>query len=160
MNKDRLAYIVLLFVLLLTACASQKSEVDVQNAQTIVITHVNLVPMTAEFVLEDQTVLIEGSQIAAIGPTDEITTPEDAMIIDGTGAYLMPGLADMHMHTMPNWDEQFPISPFVLYLANGVTTIRNLDPRPDVEHESISPDYALKCGMKFKTETARVPPCI
>ena len=144
MNKDRLAYIVLLFVLLLTACASQKSEVDVQNAQTIVITHVNLVPMTAEFVLEDQTVLIEGSQIAAIGPTDEITTPEDAMIIDGTGAYLMPGLADMHMHTMPNWDEQFPISPFVLYLANGVTTIRNLDPRPDVEHESISPDYALK----------------
>jgi len=107
------------------------------------IIHVNLVPMTAEIVLEDQTVLIEGTHIAAIGPADEIKVPKDATFIDGTGTYLMPGLADMHMHTMPNWDEQFPISPFVLYLANGVTTIRNLDPRPDTEHESISPIYAL-----------------
>lgn len=139
----KLTYTLLLFTFILTACTSQASEGDVQNAQTIVITHVNLVPMTAEIVLEDQTVLIEGSKISAIGSTDEITIPEDAMIIDGTGAYLMPGLADMHMHTMPNWDEQFPISPFVLYLANGITTIRNLDPRPDSEHESISPNYAL-----------------
>ncbi|MFA9403897.1 MAG: hypothetical protein ACERKY_12650, partial [Anaerolineales bacterium] len=31
-------------------------------------THVNLVPMTAEIVLENQTVLIEGPNIIAIGP--------------------------------------------------------------------------------------------
>jgi hypothetical protein len=131
---------ILLFSFLLAACASGASADD---GQRIAITHVNLVPMTAEIILSDQTILIEGERIAAVGPADEIRIPKDATIIDGTGAYLMPGLADMHMHTLPNWDEQFPISPFVMYLANGVTTIRNLDPRPDSEHESISPGYAL-----------------
>ncbi|TET97550.1 MAG: hypothetical protein E3J30_08545 [Anaerolineales bacterium] len=92
-------------------------------------THVNLVPMTAEIVLENQTVLIEGSRIIAIGPSDEISIPPDAAIIDGEGAYLMPGLADMHMHTNQDWDtDAWPVSPLALYLANGVTTIRDFGP--------------------------------
>jgi imidazolonepropionase-like amidohydrolase len=41
------------------------------------------------------------------------------MVIDGGGQYLMPGLADMHVHT---WSE----GDFVLFLANGVTTVRNM----------------------------------
>jgi len=138
----KLAHILLLSFIL-AACAGVPSEGDVQETQKIAITHVNLVPMTTEIILANQTVLIEGTRIAAVGPADEIKIPKNATIIDGTGAYLMPSLADMHMHTMPNWDEQFPISPFVLYLANGVTTVRNLDPRPDTEHETISPDYVL-----------------
>ena len=43
----------------------------------------------------------------------------------------MPGLADMHMHTRDNWDEwlsDWPVSPLILYLANGVTTIRCFGP--------------------------------
>ncbi len=139
----KLVYMLLLLSSLLAACAGQTSEGDLQDVENTAIIHVNLVPMTAEIILEDQTVLISGSQITAIGPTNETTIPQEALIIDGTGAYLMPGLADMHMHTMPNWDDQFPVSPFVLYLANGVTTIRNLDPRPDSEHEPFSPNYAL-----------------
>lgn len=121
----KLTYLLMLFSFTLVSCDGQISEVDVQDFQEIAITHVNLVPMTAEIILGDQTVLIEESRISAVGPTDEISILKDVMVIDGTGAYLMPGLADMHMHTFPNWDEQFPISPFVLYLANGVTTIRN-----------------------------------
>ncbi|HKE00213.1 MAG TPA: amidohydrolase family protein, partial [Planctomycetota bacterium] len=39
--------------------------------------------------------------------------------IDGRGKFLMPGLADMHVHT---WSEQ----DFPLFLANGVTTVRNM----------------------------------
>ena len=92
-------------------------------------THVNLVPMTAEIFLENQTVLIEGSSIISIGPADEISIPPDAAIIDGEGAYLMPGLADMHMHTNQDWDtDAWPVSPLALYLANGVTTIRDFGP--------------------------------
>ena len=138
MNK--FTYLILLSSFILAACVRGARPADVQR---VAITHINLVPMTAEIIMEDQTVLIEGARIAAIGPADKIKIPKDATIIEGRGAYLMPGLADMHMHTMPNWDEQFPISPFVLYLANGVTAVRNLDPRPDAQHESISPDYAL-----------------
>jgi imidazolonepropionase-like amidohydrolase len=92
-------------------------------------THVNLVPMTTEIVLENQTVLIEGSRITAIGPADEILIPTDAKIIDGEGGYLMPGLADMHMHTRQDWEsDDWPVSPLVLYIANGVTTIRDFGP--------------------------------
>src|SRR6185436_16279743 len=39
--------------------------------------------------------------------------------IDGKGRWLMPGLADMHVHT---WSaDDFP-----LFIANGVTTVRNM----------------------------------
>jgi imidazolonepropionase-like amidohydrolase len=141
-------YILLLFIFIPTACAGQASGED---AQTIAITHVNLVPMSTEIVLEDQTVLINGTRIAAIGPACEIKTPKDATIIDGTEAYLMPGLADMHMHTTPAWDTEWSISPFILYLANGVTTVRNLDPLPDYGENHPSPDYVLEWLSDIKS---------
>jgi hypothetical protein len=112
---------------ILAACTDQTRE---DNIQSFAITHVNLVPMTEEIILEDQTILIEGSRIVDIGATNEIDIPEGVTIIDGTGSYLMPGLADMHMHTTTAWKTDWPVSPFILYLANGVTTVRNLDPLP------------------------------
>jgi imidazolonepropionase-like amidohydrolase len=44
---------------------------------------------------------------------------DSATRIDGRGRYLMPGLADLHVHLFNSKD-------LLLYLANGVTTIRNL----------------------------------
>ncbi len=61
--------------------------------------HVNLVPMTGKQVIPDQTVLISGSEIVSFGDFEEIQIPKNAEIIEGDGAYLFPGLADMHMHT-------------------------------------------------------------
>ena len=46
-------------------------------------------------------------------------------MVDGDGAYLMPGLADMHVHLTGEW----PLPQLDLYLANGVTTVRDLDGR-------------------------------
>jgi hypothetical protein len=48
------------------------------------------------------------------------STPTGAEVIEGGGAYLMPGLADMHTHL--DRDREFE-----LYLANGVTTLRALN---------------------------------
>jgi hypothetical protein len=91
--------------------------------------HVNMVPMTAEIVLEDQTVLVLGSEIVEVGPSDEVAIPVNAVVIDSEGAYLMPGLADMHMHTRQDWEsDAWPVDPLLLYLANGVTTIRDFGP--------------------------------
>ena len=108
---------------------ARPSNSSANEGSVTAFTHVHLVPMTAEIVLENQTVLIEGSRITTIGPADEISIPPDAAIIDGEGAYLMPGLADMHMHTNQDWDtDAWPVSPLALYLANGVTTIRDFGP--------------------------------
>jgi imidazolonepropionase-like amidohydrolase len=108
---------------------ARPSSSSTNEGSITAFTHVNLIPMTAETVLENQSVLIEGSRIIVIGPSDEIPIPPDTAIIDGEGAYLMPGLADMHMHTNQDWDtDAWPVSPLVLYLANGVTTIRDFGP--------------------------------
>ncbi|HZW56009.1 MAG TPA: amidohydrolase family protein [Nitrososphaerales archaeon] len=87
--------------------------------QPIAFVDVNVVPMTEEKILRNQTVLVRGDRIAQIGSTDATTIPDGALRIDGGGRYLMPGLADMHTHV---WEE----ADFLLFVANGVTTIRNM----------------------------------
>jgi len=91
---------------------------------------VNLIPMTEEVVLENHTVLVSGNQIIKIGPKDHIRVPWNALVINGSGKYLLPGLADMHMHTREDWEdpELWPVHPLKLYLANGITTIRDFAP--------------------------------
>jgi imidazolonepropionase-like amidohydrolase len=82
--------------------------------------------MDSERVLEDQVVIVEDGLITAVGPAGEVTIPDGAEIVDGQGGYLMPGLADMHAHLLENQDAM------ILYLANGVTTIRNLSALPHI----------------------------
>lgn len=107
----------------------ERDQKHVSDEPITAFIHVNVVPMTQENIDMDQMVLIAGDRILAVGPTDSASIPENATIIDGEGAYLMPGLADMHMHTNQNWDSgTWPVSPLFLYLANGVTTIRDFGP--------------------------------
>ncbi|HEY45162.1 MAG: hypothetical protein AMJ88_14845 [Anaerolineae bacterium SM23_ 63] len=120
-----------LLLAMLSGCmvAGGHDPEQVSNVGYTAFIHVNLIPMTAEVVIADQTVLIDGKKIVAIGPSSEVSIPENATVIDGEGAYLMPGLADMHMHTNQDWDSGvWPVSPLALYLANGVTTIRDFGP--------------------------------
>lgn len=79
---------------------------------------VNLLPMDSDRVSPDQTVLVEGHIIRAIGKS--IPIPKNARVIDGHGqAFLLPGLADMHTHS--DTSEEMKV-----YLANGVTTVLNM----------------------------------
>jgi imidazolonepropionase-like amidohydrolase len=94
-------------------------------AETTAFINVNVVPMAAEVVIEQQTVVVRNGTIAAIGPVDEVPIPEDATVVDGTDRYLMPGLAEMHAH-VPDADSPELDRYFSLYVANGVTTIRGM----------------------------------
>jgi imidazolonepropionase-like amidohydrolase len=102
-----------------------------QNNAIIAFEKVNLIPMTSETVMENQTVLIMDGEIQSIGNTGDLRIPWGAQVIDGQGAYLMPGLADMHMHTRADWEDPqvWPVHPLRLYLANGVTSIRDMSPQ-------------------------------
>ena len=66
---------------------------------------------------------LENGNIKPIGPVDEVPIPEDARVIDGTDRYLMPGLAEMQAH-VPEIESPKLGRDFSLYVANGVTTIR------------------------------------
>lgn len=123
----KLPIAVLIALLLLTASVCTRSE-NIQSHTAF--TNVNLVPMTSEIVVEDQTVLIKGEKIIAIDDSDKINIPDGTQIINGQGFFLMPGLADMHMHTRADWEDDsiWPVNPLNLYLANGVTTVRDFAP--------------------------------
>jgi len=90
----------------------------------IAIEHVNVIPMTHEVVLPDQTVVIRDGKIDAIGPSGDIKAPRRAETIDGSGKYLIPGLNDLHVHF--NGGSNSNPDMLALYLANGVTTVLNM----------------------------------
>lgn len=95
--------------------------------------------MDTERVLENQTVIAEGDRITAIGPVDEATVPDGVEIVEGNGAYLMPGLADMHMHLQLRDPDP---GHLVLYLAEGTTTVRSFNGQPE---EIQSPPLDICC---------------
>jgi len=131
-----------LSLLLFVGCSENQNSLataDKNSEKIIAFQNVNLVPMTTEKIIRHQTVLIKGTSISAIGASNEVEIPENTMVIDGAQAYLMPGLADMHMHTRKDWlSDVWPVSPLSLYLANGVTTIRCFG------ETGRSPDYILR----------------
>ena len=101
-------------------------RVSAQDAP-IAITHVTVLPMDGERTLENQTVIVQGGRIRAVGPALRTTIPVGATQVDGRGKFLIPGLAEMHAHVPPGnpTDEQLADIMF-LYVANGVTTIRGM----------------------------------
>ena len=120
----------LISIIFIFSCSNNKSATHppAQADNELTIFHdVNLVPMTGDTVLQNQTVIVQGDRIVDIGPSATIKLPKNSTVIAGNGRYLMPGLADMHIHTYNNWNT-WPISPLNLYLANGVTTIRCFGP--------------------------------
>ena len=97
--------------------------IDMDNASTVAFVNVNIVSMQNEEVLHEQTVIILGDRIQSIGPVDAQSIPPEAKVIDGSGRYLIPGLADMHVHV----DVPFENGP--LFLNAGITTALSLGTR-------------------------------
>ncbi len=85
----------------------------------IAIINVNIIPMDSERILESQTLIIEHGIITKIGSSATVKIPKNAQIINGKNRYLIPGLMDMHVHIEE--------SDLPLFLANGITTVRNLN---------------------------------
>jgi imidazolonepropionase-like amidohydrolase len=92
-------------------------------------TNVNVVPMTSETVLANQTVIVQNGKIAAVGGAN-VKVPAGATRIDGRGKYLMPGLAEMHGH-IPGQNVQFAERVAFLYVAAGVTSVRGMQGHPN-----------------------------
>jgi imidazolonepropionase-like amidohydrolase len=99
------------------------------KATTTAFVNVNVVPMTSETVIQSRTVIVTDGLIVSIGEVDSTAVPEDAVIIDGTDRFLMPGLAEMHGH-VPGGDSPDLERVLGLYVANGITTVRGMLGQP------------------------------
>jgi imidazolonepropionase-like amidohydrolase len=96
------------------------------------ITNVTVIPMDTERVLRGHTVVVQGERIAAVAPAASVSVPAGARTVDGTGRYLIPGLAEMHAHIpSPQQGQEVIDRTLFLYVANGVTTARGMLGHPD-----------------------------
>jgi Amidohydrolase family len=118
-----LSLAVRVFVCLAALAASSCSRHPLE----IAITHVTVVDTTGSPSLPDQTVLLSGEKISAIGPSSMFRIPHQAQVLDATGEFLIPGLVDMHLHLTgagePGGSHEFFLP---LLLANGITTVRDM----------------------------------
>lgn len=93
------------------------------TGDTIAITNVNVLAMTANRVDSAQTVVIAGDRIIAVGPVARISVPPGARRVDGRGRFLLPGLVDMHVHMTT-------AAELPMYVGYGVLTVRDLNGSP------------------------------
>lgn len=114
----------MLFALLLAFLSARPAV-----AETTAFVNVNVIPMTADVVLPQQTVIIKDDRITDVANVGDVAVPAGARVIDGTDRFLMPGLTEMHAHVTGTADRDVQ-RLFSLFLANGVTTIRGMLGRP------------------------------
>ena len=66
-------------------------------SKPMAITNVAVAPMDQNRVLSDRTVVIDDGFIKVIGSSSSVNTA-GMSTVDGSNKYLLPGLADMHVH--------------------------------------------------------------
>ena len=115
----------ILLLLLSPLLIKAQSPVD-SRKQEIVIRSVNVVPMNRETILENYDVVIKDGVVRAMGPSQSIMFDNRAILVDGKGKYLIPGLAEMHAHVPPIDDINPMKEVLMLYALNGITTIRGM----------------------------------
>ena len=93
----------------------------------VVIDHATIINVNDGSLLRDTAIVISGDRITTVSPSAKAHPPKGAQVVDGSGKFVIPGLWDMHVHTIfGDWlpkDEKI-ILP--LFVANGVTGVRDM----------------------------------
>lgn len=92
----------------------------------VVFRQVNVIPMDRERVIEKQTVVVKNGRITDMGNTDSVKYSKEALVVDASGKFLLPGLAEMHAHVPPVDDLEPMKEVLLLFALNGVTTMRGM----------------------------------
>ena len=109
----------------LAACGGEDLPTVVEGDLAFV--GVNVLPMDRDRVIENQTVVIADGRIAAMDAADRLQLAEGVDVVEGDGRFLMPGLTEMHGHLPSSRESDEDIrNLLLLYLANGVTTVRGM----------------------------------
>ncbi len=109
-----------------------------QAGGSLALEHATIVDVQSGRLLADQTVVIIGNRINAIGAAGNVRLPTGTRVIDARGRYLIPGLWDMHVHL---WGYSRIMYP--LFVAYGVTGIRGM-----------SEVFPLDSLLQWRRETA------
>lgn len=117
----------LLLVLLAAAgCRHAPAAGPGERTRAVAFSNVSVVKPEADTVVAGQTVIARDGRIVAVGPASTTAIPPDALVVDGTGRFLLAGLHDLHVHHFGtrNRHRGYTDPDLALYLAAGVTTVR------------------------------------
>jgi imidazolonepropionase-like amidohydrolase/Tol biopolymer transport system component len=111
----------------------------------LAFTGAKIITMNADQVIENGTVVVEENKIVAVGPSDEVTVPDDAILIEATGKVVMPGIIDTHAHLNAFRYGLSPQKewPYYANLAYGITATH--DPSSNSEM-SLSQSEMVRAG--------------
>jgi Amidohydrolase family len=96
------------------------------SPERIIFTNVNVIDTRNATVLRNMIVVVANDRIENIAKLGLIVADSRTHLINASGMYLIPGLWDMNVHTVSKstlWDERVL---YPLFLANGVTGVRDL----------------------------------
>src|SRR5919202_46802 len=153
----------ILFLLLIALTSSAFAQELISNRQRdVVFQGVNVIPMDRERVIENQTVVVRDGKITAMDDMKSVKVGNNALVIDAKGKYLTPGWAEMHAH-VPPIDEIEPMKEvLILYLTNGITTIRgmlghprHLELRSKINSGEILGPHFYATGPSFNGQTVK-----
>jgi imidazolonepropionase-like amidohydrolase len=133
-------------------------------AETIVFRNVNVVTMTSPEILQKQNVIVRDGVIESVS-TRLAKMPAGTKVVDGSGKFLMPGLAEMHGHVPPtNAPNNAAEDTLFLYVANGITTVRGmlghegqLELREKARQGKITSPYLYLAGPSFNGQSVSSP---
>jgi len=122
------------------------------DATVMALTHLTVIDGTGGNSRKDQTIILSGGRIEAVGDSDKVAIPQGAQVLALAGRAALPGLVGMHDHLfyfakiadMRHGQFEGPgilVSEIAysaprLYLAAGVTTIRttgSVEPYADLK---------------------------
>ena len=133
---------IVLFLSVQTAFSFAQTQTDAVN--DMVIKNVSVISMLTNDIKENQDVVIKDGKISSISNAKG-THYKKVFVVDGKGQYIMPTLADAHVH-FPK-DEPEMRRMMQLYLINGVTKLRSM--RGDWNH--------IDWRNKYNTESSVYP---
>ena len=95
------------------------------EAPVIVIHAGHLIDTQNGKVLDDQTLVIQGDKITAVGPSASTTVPNGAQRIELGNATVLPGLIDVHVHLTANANDEGYNGLTVTPAREGINGVAN-----------------------------------
>ena len=112
-------FFLLVLLFFSSGCGPAQTSQSSAAPSVIIIEGGTLIDGTGAPAVSGTRILIEDGRIQEIVQQGELNIPAGARVIDAAGKYIIPGLIDSHVHYDMPWLHR-------LYLANGVTTVRDL----------------------------------
>ncbi len=96
---------------------------DTRGARFVRLEHATVVDTNSGRLAREMTISIEDGVITDVGPTTTTVERHDAVRVDASGKYVVPGFNDMHVHALQRPNASAALA---LMLASGITGIRQM----------------------------------